>query len=267
ARLTEASHRPAAIVPSCRQADEAEGDLAFALAAAGRLWTIGQDLDWEQVRGGGDFRRMSLPTYPFERQRHWIEPGLSRAAVEDKPAAPSLGRLKHVDEWFHSPKWNVGGLPPATVDCHRHCLVFAGTAPLGSACARVLTDRGSAFRVVRAGKTFERTADGGWSVDPTRPDDFARLLSELEADAVQLDGIFYLWALDASRPQPQDAHEAQEQIFEPLFHLCQTLQRHDPASPVHLIVATTGALAVADEPVTHPERATLIGPCRALARE
>src|SRR5262249_20807356 len=82
-----------------------------------------------------------------------------------------------------------------------------------------------------------------------------------------LDGILYLWALDAARTPAQDAPAAQAHIFEPLFHLSQALQRHDPDSPVHLIVATAATVSVADEPLTHPERATLIGPCRALGRE
>ncbi len=39
------------------------------LQCAGRLWLSGVSLKWNS---GG--RRVSLPTYPFERTRHWVEP-------------------------------------------------------------------------------------------------------------------------------------------------------------------------------------------------
>jgi amino acid adenylation domain-containing protein len=41
--------------------------------ALGRLWTAGVPVDWSGVREGAQPRRVSLPTYPFERERHWID--------------------------------------------------------------------------------------------------------------------------------------------------------------------------------------------------
>jgi acyl transferase domain-containing protein len=45
------------------------------LTALGRLWCLGVPLDWSAVHHGRRRRRVGLPTYPFERTRHWIEPG------------------------------------------------------------------------------------------------------------------------------------------------------------------------------------------------
>lgn len=267
ARLARGNHRPAAIVASCRKAEEPDSDLACALVAAGRLWTAGQELDWEQVRGGGGFRRISLPTYAFERQRHWIEPGMPQVAEAAKLAADGLRRLDDMEDWFRIPDWRAAPLAPAAADRTRHCLVFAGGAPLGTAVERALRTRGAAFDVVRAGQAFGRSDDGGWVIDSARPDDYARLLSELDAAGVQPEGIFFLWALDAPPPPVDDPQAAQAHIFEPLFCLSQALQRLDLGSRIHLSIAASGTLAVADEPVTHPERATLLGPCRAAARE
>ena len=43
------------------------------LTAAGQLFCAGVPLDWERFHASEKRRRVSLPTYPFERQRHWIE--------------------------------------------------------------------------------------------------------------------------------------------------------------------------------------------------
>ncbi|MBB6171868.1 acyl transferase domain-containing protein [Nocardiopsis mwathae] len=46
----------------------------FALAElAGRLWLAGLRLDWSGLPGDGPGRRTPLPTYPFQRRRHWID--------------------------------------------------------------------------------------------------------------------------------------------------------------------------------------------------
>ncbi|HSL81570.1 MAG TPA: amino acid adenylation domain-containing protein, partial [Thermoanaerobaculia bacterium] len=61
------------VVSSLGHRDDASPDPAALLAAAGRLWTAGVALDWKAFYAGEERRRIPLPTYPFERVRHWIE--------------------------------------------------------------------------------------------------------------------------------------------------------------------------------------------------
>jgi phthiocerol/phenolphthiocerol synthesis type-I polyketide synthase E len=43
------------------------------LLALGQLWAAGVDVDWAPLRGGQPGHLVTLPGYPFERQRHWVE--------------------------------------------------------------------------------------------------------------------------------------------------------------------------------------------------
>lgn len=43
------------------------------LLGLGQLWSAGVDVDWTPLRGGYQPKLVSLPGYPFARQRHWIE--------------------------------------------------------------------------------------------------------------------------------------------------------------------------------------------------
>ena len=54
------------------------------LQCAGRLWLSGVPLKWN---GGG--RRVSLPAYPFERTRHWVEPARP-AAISPQEILPLM---------------------------------------------------------------------------------------------------------------------------------------------------------------------------------
>jgi amino acid adenylation domain-containing protein/non-ribosomal peptide synthase protein (TIGR01720 family) len=69
-----------------------EGDLPCLLSALGRLWMAGADVDWVGLHGARR-RRAELPTYPFERSRHWIErltgAGAAAFAGGRREAAPA----------------------------------------------------------------------------------------------------------------------------------------------------------------------------------
>ena len=43
------------------------------LLSLGQLWEAGVEVDWAPLRGGRRPQLLTLPGYPFERQRHWIE--------------------------------------------------------------------------------------------------------------------------------------------------------------------------------------------------
>uniref|UniRef100_UPI000A838E8D type I polyketide synthase n=1 Tax=Streptomyces sp. NBRC 109706 TaxID=1550035 RepID=UPI000A838E8D len=47
-----------------------------ALTAISRLWTVGVEVDWSGVFAGWGGRVVELPTYAFQRERYWPQPGL-----------------------------------------------------------------------------------------------------------------------------------------------------------------------------------------------
>jgi phthiocerol/phenolphthiocerol synthesis type-I polyketide synthase E len=60
-----------------RMLDAVPGGSPPELAALGRLWLAGIPVSWAGVHSGCRLAKIPLPTYPFERQRHIIEPGTS----------------------------------------------------------------------------------------------------------------------------------------------------------------------------------------------
>jgi phthiocerol/phenolphthiocerol synthesis type-I polyketide synthase E len=62
-----------AVFASLRHPQEHEADDAFILRALGSLWLAGVSVDWPGFYAQEKRRRVQLPTYPFERRRHWID--------------------------------------------------------------------------------------------------------------------------------------------------------------------------------------------------
>ncbi|MDB6168189.1 MAG: hypothetical protein JWM88_1053 [Verrucomicrobia bacterium] len=89
ARLHPATAGRVAPVSSLGRGGDQADDLRAALEALGRLWLAGAVVDWPAWHGDRRRLRVALPTYPFERQRHWIEPqvvGKISAAASELPA-------------------------------------------------------------------------------------------------------------------------------------------------------------------------------------
>ncbi|MBE8987837.1 type I polyketide synthase [Nostoc sp. LEGE 12450] len=61
------------VVTSLRHPKEQQTDIAFILNTLGQLWMAGLDIDWSEFYNSKQPYRVPLPTYPFERQRYWIE--------------------------------------------------------------------------------------------------------------------------------------------------------------------------------------------------
>jgi acyl transferase domain-containing protein/acyl carrier protein len=72
--------------PRDRQSSE-----AFLLTTLGRLWLAGVQIDWSEFSAGERRHRLPLPTYPFERQRYWIEaPQQTNGHFKPELTAPLL---------------------------------------------------------------------------------------------------------------------------------------------------------------------------------
>ncbi|MFZ6027916.1 MAG: type I polyketide synthase [Chloroflexota bacterium] len=74
-------------LPSMRHPQETRPDEAVLAEAVGKLWLAGIDIHWPGYHAHEQRRRLPLPTYPFERQKFWIEPAAA-AVSSPQPAVP-----------------------------------------------------------------------------------------------------------------------------------------------------------------------------------
>jgi amino acid adenylation domain-containing protein len=61
------------ILSSLSDGYSGEGDAVQLMNALGALWTAGVEPNWRALYHGTQRQRVSLPTYPFERKRYWLE--------------------------------------------------------------------------------------------------------------------------------------------------------------------------------------------------
>jgi acyl transferase domain-containing protein/thioesterase domain-containing protein/acyl carrier protein len=122
------------------------------------LWVKGFDIDWSSLYDGAKPRRTSLPTYPFARERYWIQTAPAGKPPQKQsvtPPAPSLPERAIV---ACGPSWRDCTVDPSLPESRfsKHVVVLAGTAPCvaeeveanlsGVRCVQLRFDPGNADR-------------------------------------------------------------------------------------------------------------------------
>ncbi|MEL6135942.1 MAG: type I polyketide synthase, partial [Cyanobacteria bacterium J06628_6] len=155
---------------------EHKPDTVTLMTALAQLWTAGVTVSWKGFYQAERRRRLSLPTYPFERESYWIAPTPSIVASAQAPASDSAkdtGDLKsEISDWFYLPTWKRIPLTSATTECGPW-LIFAEPSERDTLW-QALTDvtwvePGSAFAC--EGETYTIGADA--------PADYQQLIEQL----------------------------------------------------------------------------------------
>ncbi|MDE3153781.1 MAG: SDR family oxidoreductase, partial [Acidobacteriota bacterium] len=271
-RHPASADKPAPIA-SLRAAHESTGDVTAMQQAAAQLWVAGVDLDWSGYWAGEDRRRLPLPTYPFERQRYWIEPaaaGQPRAA-----AAPALETPLDLADWFYMPAWKRSPAPaPFEGRTGRTdepgWLVLVDEGTVGATLVRQLQNLGERVVAVAAGDAYQRLHETYFTVRASGRDDWAALFQQLDEEGLMPGRILSLWNLAAAGAggRSLDRYErAQDRGFFALLAMAQALGDRQLDHPIHIGVVTDGLHSVTGEAAIAPERATVLGPCKVIPQE
>ncbi|HWS86517.1 MAG TPA: beta-ketoacyl synthase N-terminal-like domain-containing protein [Pyrinomonadaceae bacterium] len=86
ARQAQGPAGPHPVLTSMRHPKERHSDVVHLLNTLGKLWVAGVGVSWPALYGGERRRRVALPTYPFERQRYWVERRFVAAAAAQTSA-------------------------------------------------------------------------------------------------------------------------------------------------------------------------------------
>jgi acyl transferase domain-containing protein len=228
--------------------------------ALGRLWLTGLTPDWDTYYHHEQRHRIPLPTYPFQRQRHWLTK--HTPTTTPKPAVPQP--RPDVADWFSTPSWRSAPLAvSAEPDVTQHWLIFVDADGVGAAIDGRLRSIGARVSTVSVGTAWSRAGDGRYVMDPANGADYVRALETIDGDVptriVHCWGLFPLSAVDSGGTPRLDG-------FESLLLLGKALGQA-PAAPRSLWVIADGLHDLTGAEPLAPSKATVLGPCRVLPRE
>jgi len=252
---------------SMRHPHECLSDVAYLFMTLGKLWLEGCDVDWQAFYADERRCRVSLPTYPFERQQYWIEPG---PAGGEKRVQANKGKNPNLDDWFYIPSWRRTAF--SQLNDHSKTsdmwLVFIDECGVGSLVMERLKKANHDVVLVKAAEKLQRIDDDTFLINPTASDDYEAVLRSLQEEGRNPDRIIHLWSVmsDAVHLERSLFRKAQDYGYYSLLFLSWALVKTNRSDLVHLGVVSNQMQGVNDE-ISFPEKATLLGPCITVSQE
>ena len=246
------------ILTSIKHYEETCSDVDFMLRMFGALWTAGVDTDWSKLRAEEEYRhRISLPTYPFEHTRHWVEAGEGSLNQQDP-----LDKKDDPADWYYQPVWKRAALPHQQKALDKQkILIMAGRHQIADDFAKALRGDAKGVIVVKAASEYRKLSGSEFQMDWSQPDQYQKLVSDLKEDFPSI--VIHALNLDAGDQyrNPADAP------FYSLLWLSQALGNEDISRKIHLAVLTEGVHQVAGESELDPYKALTQGPATVIPQE
>lgn len=255
-----------------RHAQDSGSDVAHLLAALGKLWMAGAEIDWRKLYVHERRCRVQLPTYPFERQHFWID---ARPLWDSKPAPNSrIHKKPDLSDWFYVPSWKRS-LPPVLPDINTAMpkntwLVFMDHERIGGQLIELLEQMGQTCVRVLPGDQMSRMGERDFRINPASPSNYETLIAELLQSDLKPERIVHLWTLSAI-PGEQSENAPDERLIERGFYsllfLAQAMAKADFVSPAKLWLVSNQMHNLSGEESIVPEKAMALGPCKVIPQE
>ncbi|HEY8243739.1 MAG TPA: type I polyketide synthase, partial [Casimicrobiaceae bacterium] len=250
-RRHDANARVAAMLP----ASAADDEPAASRAALGALWSAGATID-ALAASGGTGRLVTLPTYPFQRARHWRE---------HENAAPPDPRRQLYERAFRPAP--LDPVPP--LDARRTRIVCGRAGGLVQALADRLVTSGASTVVVEFGAGYARRGPRRYCIRPESREDWAAVLADVAEGAAPQ--VLHFGSVTGAGGAHGTAEAFQDSLAAGFFSLCAIAQAaHDRGivSGLDVIAFADGLMRLDGEPgPRHAEKGALVGTTRDIPAE
>ena len=247
------------------------------LQQLGQLWLAGATIDWAMLYPQQKRRRLSLPTYPFERQRFWLNDALEKRIVSEGGLLSTLAvapNRSQPQSYFYAPTWERQAYKPTPVQRQvaiaRICLIFCDQHGIASALAERLQNDGKTIITVAIGAEYTAWDERHFSLHPAINQHYQSLISDLHSKYGSIETIIYCWGIAHVAPQAENlAHitnELQQSGYQSLLSLARAIA-HYPDSPTHITIITNQMVEVIGTETLCPAQALLLGPAQVIPQE
>ncbi len=249
-------------------------DLYFLLNQVGRCWLHGIAIDWNGFYGDEKRNRLSLPTYPFEREHYWFEGDPFQSGFGLPVGGGQIGQTATgISDWFYLPQWKRSSLVAGDEDSRTTgacCLIFAGNGGLTSRIQRGLKDGGYEVIIVNEGVGFGKVSNDHYVINPADENDYKRLFEQLRRLDRFPGRIIHLWngvADDGGSGGEEWADGILDRGFYSLVYVARAIGENSFNHEVRLMVVTSNIHEVTGEEALCPVKSTILGPAKVIPQE
>ncbi|HEU5382584.1 MAG TPA: SDR family NAD(P)-dependent oxidoreductase [Ktedonobacteraceae bacterium] len=241
------------------------------LTTLGRLWLAGVAVDWAGLTQQEHRQRLSLPTYPFERKRYWIE-ALSAETRQNLMADPTSTRKQDIGDWFYAPTWQAVPLSsPAQATEHAPYLVFVDQNGVSEAVARRFEQENAPVVRVYAGERFVQENERTFRINPEQAADYSELCRALTNLNSMPRTVVHAWGITQVESTPTQElarfQVAQRTGFYSLLYLVQALNAQFYDKELRILTVSNSMHLIQNQDLAEVEKTTILGACTVIGQE
>lgn len=245
-------------------------------STVGKLWLNGVEIDWHGFYAQERRQRISLPTYPFERQSYWIQSEADEtgpvAASSESALQSSHQTSRTLDDWLYVPVWQRADavINAAAADLSIGCyLILSEEHEFSNALVAHLEHLEIEAVVVSSAAGFHQTGANSYTVNRDFPGDFDQLLQHLQHEQKVITQVIHLWSL--SDQQTGSSQESLSRNFHSLVNFIKSFENHRgviaTGSSTGITIITNQLADVTGVEVLCPDKALLYGPAKVIPQE
>ncbi|QQS37255.1 MAG: SDR family oxidoreductase [Ignavibacteriales bacterium] len=258
------------VIASLRHPQEIVSDYEYILRSVGRLWLAGLNIQWSLVRGNEKRKRINLPTYAFDHQPYWIEPGKSSGRmIED---SDPLKKITNLSDWFSKPVWKKSEFAAFNEsefkNTKKSWLLLISENDLSVKLNSRLSELNQHVITVKHGESFIKHNEVSYSLNAGSHDDFILLIENLSKTNMLPDFVLHAWGTTESNDKitKQINHEIDFNFYSLLF-LAQALGNEDLQKKIKIISVTDSVHKTGTEKINSYIRSVNLGPVKVIPKE
>jgi len=216
-----------------------------------QLYAQGEKIDWDLIYQDLGGRKVSLPTYPFERKRCWFE-------------LPEQGVLKAgypKNHLYHHMKWELQAKEQYVIDGRpvRGLLIFKDNGEISEGLANYLQTSGFPVIEVELGEKYIRNGNNKFTIG-TSCEDYERLMHD--ADSLGVSHIVHMFSL-ANSKEVTSFDELKSGLVNTVYsllNLCKAVSKLSFKHELDLVLLGESINEISgSEKVLYPHNAVLFG--------
>jgi acyl transferase domain-containing protein/acyl carrier protein len=251
-----------------RHPKEYISDQYYLFDKIGELWLNGIEPNWGNIYEDEDRRKVSLPTYSFEKNKYQAEFDLQKILYLEMK---TKGERNNIKDWFYSPGWKRSYAIHEDENNFKGKinLLFADKYGICSSLGKALKGNSEITIFIDIAEKFKEISEYHFTLNPEKKEDFSTLFMALEAKGLIPDRIIHMWSIyDAENHKLSiDSFQKEQRLgFYSLLNIVNAFNRTNNKLEIDVIINNLYKVIDDSEKII-PEKSTIIGAIDTIPKE
>ncbi|MCU0287775.1 MAG: SDR family oxidoreductase, partial [Acidobacteria bacterium] len=251
-------------------------DIYYLLNKIGHLWLYGLKINWGEFYSKQKRSRISLPTYPFEKQYYWLDSDLLKKESL-RGTGKFIQKASNADEWAYLPLWKRSIRDEENIEkfqSEANWLVFLDDLSLTEGLVKRLLENQQHVILVKKGDGFAKLLNNNnphvYIINPGEYSHYDILCEHLQKIGGLPHHIIHCWHVtkETGMTLAKDFFDnAQSLAFYSLIYIVKAIEKQNISHNIQISFLTNDVYEVTGDETINPEKAPALGLLKSIPQE